>query len=460
MSNQVIIHENYALLPGNGRAVLITGAGGSYNNVMYKGGVAGSTPIVRDYQAEALGFAPWGRMNNFPQKVIEMVSKSSIIAPTLDKKVCMAQGQSVLPVELDWDDQGKQKFTVVKDPEIFQFLWHPSTEKYINEALTDLFWFYNVFPRLTFSVNHTKILKIETEEAPFCRWGLQNEYGYCDNLYVNANWPRAFIDDPLTQTFKAINPYAYNLVLEAKKLKNEDSFIYPVSYPTPGKTYYQLAHWDGIRESGWMQVIEAIPNFKKHMLEHQSVLQFHIELPDYYFDQKLGAAYTKATEPEKLAMRTKEMQTWNDILTGAKNAGKSIASIFKTINNGKDKVQGVTITPIDNKLKEGMLVDDNQEAMSNLLYALGVDPTLLGFAPGSKMGAGAGSDKREAFLIFLATVDPYRRKILEPLNFIAEYNGWKNKYPFLRFMFQDTILTTLDKGKSAEQTLNTGKGNI
>lgn len=447
---KVLMHNNYAILPDAGMRVTM---GVDYTKPVAKN--VDRSPIVRDPLMN-LYFAHWGMKNDFPQQVIRMVSKSSIIGPTLDKKVCMAQGKSVLPVTLDWDEEGNQKITVVKDAEIWEFLEHPSTEKYFNEALTDLFWFYNVFPKLAFNINHTKIMQIQTEEAPFCRWGVQNEDGYLDTLYVNANWPRARISDPYTIPYQAINPYAYDLVAEAKKI-TEDFFIYPVSYPTPGKTFYQLAHWDGIRESGWMEVIESVPQFKKFMMQNASAIQWHLEFPDYYFDEKLGQAYTKANPQEKLRMRTKEMQMWNDFLTGPEAAGKSLASIFKVINNGKDKAPGVTITPIESKLKDGQYIDDNQEAMSNLLYALGLDPTLVGFAPGSKMGSGAGSDKREAFLIFLATVDPYRRKILEPLNFIAKFNGWKKKYPFLRFEFQDTILTTLDKGKNTQTSVNTAK---
>jgi hypothetical protein len=36
--------------------------------------------------------------------------------------------------------------------------------------------------------------------------------------------------------------------------------------------------------------------------------------------------------------------------------------------------------------------------------------------------------------------------LLEPLDFVAEYNGWKERYPGLTFKFRDTILTTLDTG--------------
>jgi len=451
---EVIIHENYAILPDAGMRVMMGADSGSGGLQPIRGRNTERAPIVRDPLMN-LSFAYWGMRNDFPQQVIVQIAKSSIIGPTLDKKVCMAQGKSVLPVTLDWDEAGNQKISVVKDPEIWDFLDHPSTQKYFNEALTDLFWFYNVFPKLTYNVNHTKILKIETEWAAFCRWGVQNDMGLLDTVYVNANWPRAQISDGYTITYKAIDPYAYDLVREAKNI-NDDCFIYPVSYPTPGKVFYSLAHWDGIRQSGWMEVIEKIPKFKNYMMDNRKKVQFQIEFPDYYFDEKFGDVYKKAKPEEKSAMRTKELQAWNDFLSGVENAGKSIASIFKVLN-GKDKAPGVTITPIPDNNKDGEMIDDNQEAMSNLLYALGLDPTLVGFAPGSKMGSGAGSDKREAFLIFLATVDPYRRKILEPLNFIAKYNGWKDKYPFLRFEFQDTILTTLDKGKGTETAVNTGQ---
>jgi hypothetical protein len=49
-------------------------------------------------------------------------------------------------------------------------------------------------------------------------------------------------------------------------------------------------------------------------------------------------------------------------------------------------------------------------------------------------------------LIYLSQLEPYRDVLFEPLNFIAEFNGWKEKYPTLEFRTKQTILTTLDTG--------------
>lgn len=79
--------------------------------------------------------------------------------------------------------------------------------------------------------------------------------------------------------------------------------------------------------------------------------------------------------------------------------------------------------------------------------ALALDSALTGDAPGKSMGGGSGSDKRIALNIYVALQQPYREIILEPLYFIAAYNGWTNKdrYPSLKFKTVEIQLETLDK---------------
>src|SRR5690606_39520427 len=63
-------------------------------------------------------------------------------------------------------------------------------------------------------------------------------------VYMNANWPDANVGDKETIKIRALDPYHYDLVnwtLETHT--NIFKFIFPASYPTPGKTFYQLAHW-------------------------------------------------------------------------------------------------------------------------------------------------------------------------------------------------------------------------
>lgn len=452
MSN-VLIDGPHAVMPDAGIVVSIIKGGKSTKGSGVISVKENRNPIVKRPDGTK-GIAYWGKKNDFPQQVIKKLATNPILARTLDDKVCFAQGIDVLPVMPKIVD-GEEKLEIVDDPEIWAFLDQTSTQNYFNEAFTNLFTFYNGFAKLTKSINHEKILQIDCEDSAFCRLSDQNAAGESDFVYVNANWPQAKITDKETITYDAINPCSFTIVDDAYQL-NDHEFIYPFSYATPGKTFYQLAHYMSFLESEWNLLLDLIAKHKRYFLENQITLKFHIELPDYYFAEKLGEAYKKASEPEKLRMRTAEIQAWNDYLTNVENTGNSIASIYKVINN--IALPGVKITPIDNKMPDGKFINDNQEAFSLLLYALGMDPALLGFAPGAKMGSGSGSDKREAFLIFLAKVTPYRKKVLEPLNFIAQYNGWKERYPRMRFAFKDVILTTLDKGKDTETSIDKAKG--
>jgi hypothetical protein len=64
---------------------------------------------------------------------------------------------------------------------------------------------------------------------------------------------------------------------------------------------------------------------------------------------------------------------------------------------------------------------------------MSVDPTLVGNGPSRGKDSGSGSDKRIAMNIQTAILQPCRNVILEPLVFLAKYNGWLDRYPTLFF---------------------------
>ena len=65
-----------------------------------------------------------------------------------------------------------------------------------------------------------------------------------------------------------------------------------------------------------------------------------------------------------------------------------------------------------------------QEAQVDIRTSFGLDAALQG-ASKSGMGAGSGSDKREAFNIRMATAQRHVAKILSPFIWAINYNGWK-----------------------------------
>jgi hypothetical protein len=432
--------ENVALLP-SGVAVSLGTPGADPTQ-----------PIVKDHSVvSSLGYVPWGDANDFPQQVLKRGRRSTIIPQALNWKANLIS-RKVRPYLVDEDDTGKEILQPVKDPEILAFLDTRHFKRYVRESANDIFWFLNIFPELILSKDRKKITHIHPNDASYCRIGQQNSKGVSEHVYVNANWPNAMFNSDETEKIRALDPYQYDLV---NWTRDEHSkvfkFIYPSSYPTPGNTFYQLAHWDGIRASGWLDVLEKVPEVKKAMFENQMTIKYHIQIPREYWPNEYGSLWEKATPAERDAIRMAKMEQINNRIVGAKNSGIALITEFGVSSIDGRTIEGWKIEAIPDKLKDGAHLADNMEATSHLLYSLGLDPTLVGFASKEMGSRSGGSDKRESLLIYLSQLDPYRDVLYEPLDFIAEFNGWKAKYPGLEFRSKQTILTTLDTGAGSTE---------
>lgn len=439
--NIIFPTRNVALMPQSGVAVSLGTPGADPTQ-----------PIVKDHSViSSLQYVPWGPANDFPQQVLKRGRKSTIIPQALNWKANLIS-RKVTPYMVDEDDDGKEILQKVRDPEILNFLSTRHFKRYVRESANDIFWFLNIFPELILSKDRKKITHIHPNEAAYCRIGQQNSKGVSEFTYVNANWPHAMHNSEETEKIRTLDPYEYDLVNWTRdKHSNVYKFIYPSSYPTPGNTFYQLAHWDGIRASGWLDVLEKVPEVKKAMFENQMTIKYHFKIPREYWPNEYGSAWEKASPEERDAIRVAKMHQINNRLVGAQNSGVAIMTEFGVSSIDGKTVEGWLIEAIPDKLKDGAHLADNMEATSHLLYSLGLDPTLVGFASKEMGSRSGGSDKRESLLIYLSQIEPYRDVLYEPLDFIAEYNGWKDKYPGLEFRSKQTILTTLDTGAGSKE---------
>jgi hypothetical protein len=121
------------------------------------------------------------------------------------------------------------------------------------------------------------------------------------------------------------------------------------------------------------------------------------------------------------------------------------------MDNGGN-VPYMKITALDDKHKEGKLLPDSAAGNSEILFALMLNPALLGVdMPGGMYGGGkGGSNIREAFMVQILIREIEREFVCKPLMLAARVNGWKKKYPNLSFRFPNHYLTTLDTGKNAK----------
>lgn len=384
----------------------------------------------------------WGDDNAFPQRVAERYRKNMVIPETLDKKAALWLGGGVIATA---DEESE---TMVKDPQIRTFLRDITTQRYLRETAKGMAWYINGFPEFIISKDRSQIVQLHANETSYCRWGRMNEYtGAMDKVYLNANWPLATSVDPGTLVIDAINPYAWDAV-DLVKRGDAFKYIYPISYPSEGSSYYQLANHHSVISSGWLDVLEAIPQFKKFALKNQMSLKYHIEVPTEYWERVYGERWDGpgTNYDTQKGIRDEFLSDMASKLSDVENTQKSL--LTDTWYDPDKNLQGVKINVLKDPIADGKYNEDYSEGLASLFYTLGWDPTMSGFASKEMGSRSGGSDKREAFWIFLTASTPYRQAILEPLQFVAKYNGWLQRWPELTFKFIDTPLTTLDTGKS------------
>lgn len=397
---------------------------------------------------------PWGEGNDFPQRLVKLYRQDTLIPETLGKAASMLIGRGVMYVDVDLDDEGKEVLRPIRDPEVDEFLASLHFRQYLRTTATHFSWFFNAFPEMILSKDRKKIVRFNPLQTQEVRWCRMREDGTLPLVYLNANWPLGTSADQYSIPIHALDTSLW----QRDEWLREQSFyncIYPISFPTPGQRFYSLAHHYSIVESGWLDVHLAVPAFKKFLMKNQVSLKYHFKVDAAYWPLTFGDTYTKASPEEKRNIKKRWLDQMNKTLTDVEKAGGSIITEM-TWNKEKNIYQDhIQITPIEDKIKDGKYIEDNLEAAANIFYALGVDPTLVGFSGGSNQAArSGGSDKREAYLIALQMLAPKRDLVIEPLEFAAEFNGWKKRHPRGRFQFRDTILTTLDTGAGTKKIVS------
>ena len=396
-----------------------------------------------------LKWAYWGPNNDLPQDVINLVSKNTVAPKALLFKIKSIYGRGIIPCYVEVDGNGSEKVTIADDPEINTFFKRNNIRKFMLELITDYVWFANAFPEVILNKSRDKIVEVYSNEATYCRWEkIDPKTRKIQNCYVSANWPWPF--DYQYVKVPALDPYD-----PVNDIRNGSAYKYimNVSMPSPGKSYYQIPAWDGARTSGWLDVANEIPRFKKAMFNKQMSLKYHVEIPYDHWEKKWTAMKNKPTEEEKIKIIVDELKKMDDLLAGAENAGKAFFSHYGVDAVSKKEIPGWKITPIDDVFKDGKWLPDSAAANSEILFAIGVDPSIMGagMPGGGAYTGGSGSDKRESRKLKQANLYRERNVTLQLLNLISFLNGWDPEvYP--KYLDTDTS-QTMDQNPTGKQNV-------
>lgn len=387
--------------------------------------------------------AYWGDNNDWPQLVDKDLEMNTDLWRSLDMNARALYGGGIEYTVYDFETG---EISNKKIFEIEQFLFRNA--KYPLQATGDFYKYANVFPEIILNQPGNKVYWLTAHPAGHCRYALQKDSGAIEQCYINANWAdRANWTDKLTMKRPVLDPWV-DLPETLSERKDGPRYVYPLSFPS-GKIYYQLPIWNGIRNNGWLKLANEIPKLKSAIMKNQMTIKYHIKFPDYYWSWKYPE-WEGLDAKKKKELKETEFTAIKKWLTGPENAGKTIATGYKTDPDTLKPYPGVEIIPIDDKLKQGIYIEDSTEASIKLFSAAGIDPSLFGFQLGKNSNL-SGSDKREAYNIFVSFMKPHQDIILRPYDFISWYNGWNTRKQLIIWNFSRAFMQMLNAVTPSER---------
>ena len=427
-----------------------------------------ATAIIASIQND-LDIAPWGEDNRFPQNIVNQLSKGSPLQASLNIKSKSLWGNGVVFGTLV--NGNFVKANTGDFPQVDEFFYNNDIPRFFAELNLDYVYFANCFAELIFDKARKNIVRIIVQESCDCRFKQMNDKGDIDKVYISKLWGAAHdqyvkfdpkktirglmyadnssipakVDNKFIKSRRALDMYFPQDGLKMAVEKSEVSVILPINYPSPNKTYYQLAHWDAVRQSGWVEVATLVPNMLKQMYEKAFTIKYHIEIPEEYLKKRVGTAeWGKLDIAGKKKEKENLLKSIDEFLAGSDNAHKSLITFFESSVDGKE-LNRVKITPIESKNTIDKDLLTSGTANSELLFALEMNPNMIGAGkPGGVFSSNqGGSNIREAKTAHDMLLNLDRHMTLAPLRVIAQFNQWPKN---LVFRHEDIEMTTLDKG--------------
>lgn len=413
------------------------------------------TTIKIDVENKKGNIIAWGSNNRYPQEIIDLVSVNGAASSGLRflRKAHYGNGLCLYRETLNEKLEKKlQPVLLDTQQEIKNFFKKSQIKRFAKETIQDLEWWSMAMPEYVLSDNFASINRVKRQKTAWCRFEEPRESsGLIEYVYISESFNRKNVDleGDYVEKVPLIDSYwSAEEVREYCKKNKIKKFIRPIFYSLLNESFYPQPEWHAIAKSGWLEVANSVPELKKHLFVNQITAKYLIEIDERYFENIYGRDWREKKPEDRIKVRQTVIDEINEGLAGNDNAGKSIQSMLLVDADGK-QYSAVKISAIDDKLKDGSYLPEASAANSETLFALGIDPTLIGAGIPGGLGAGSGSDKRESFIILSALKKTDRETTIEPFEFIQDYNGWDDT---IRFGFENTVLTTLDKNKTGTET--------
>ncbi|WP_419033313.1 hypothetical protein [Dysgonomonas gadei] len=410
-----------------------------------------TTPVTIDEKYR--GYVPWGSDNQKPYSVIQLVEDDEVLSENklFNALTCYGSGLTY---------KSRLEGKEVSD-EVSKFFKYNRPPKYFLDQCADMKYFFFTVTVIIMDKEGNKIVRIRHKEACHCRFETCNpKNGKIEHLFYGDfedKMPK--LEDleviPVLDYYDPIGdleirfgrlPDDDGKLRSGNQITKERKFAIINKFPTVGDKYYPTPPSWSIFRSGWYEYSRLIPYKKIRKLKNSSSVKYLVEIhKDYWaglFEEE------NITDPKAKVDRKKQQYAEiREFLTGIENANKMWVSGYYTNPHSGKEVSMIKITLVDITKEGGELIEDSAEANNMKCYADAVHSALIGANPGKTAGNFSGSVQRELFTIKQALEKPYHDILLEPLYIVKEFNKWDD----VVFDVPVITLTTLDKGKDAEE---------
>lgn len=400
---------------------------------------------LKKSQGDAL-VSSWGDDNLYPQNFLKKFNKTDAAIGGYEVLTTAHIGSGFKLYQEVQTQQGVElvERSVYQYDNIRQFFNTVKWERQMAGIISDYEMWRLAFVEYLLSPNAEQIISIRRLPAPWCRFGIPDEKkNLVNEVVINSDWEnydeKFTVKTPLIPFFDAnaqeIKAYA--------KQQRLSKFIVPVYGVYLDEKLYPNVGWHGAFHNGWVDTVLSVPEFKKFMFINQLHFKYVVYISDEFMLRKYGRdAWDEFPAEIKEKKREELVDLIDQHMSGNDASGRSLISPYFKDAAG-NLIKGIEIVPVDDKIKDGNFLPDAAAGNSQILFAMGVDPSLIGAGiPGGKTLSGSGSDKREAYTILCAKMPFKRMHTLEVFNLIRDYNGWDAS---LIGKFPNLNLTTLDK---------------
>lgn len=381
-----------------------------------------STAFPRTEATNVRGWAEWGQSDNLPNFIHKRLSSVPLAMQAIYMMAKDIYGNGLIYIKKK--DFFSGNFQRAYDPEVEQFLTRNRirTEWLKNQAVSRLL-FWNAFSQMDLdALTKKKIVKLYHLETMWSRLSKQNRLNDNEIEYFKYSGKFGSLEMPSDADITTYPLYRWYKDDFFDWLKGY-TFVWHTRAVNVGATYYPRPFWIGLlNPKSWLDVAANVPQIVFALQDNQASIKYVMKVSRDYFKFKYPDWDSYKDEKQRELIEEFEAKIEGS-LTGVTNMGKLI-TLYLAEENGQF-VGTIEIVPLDDKLKQDQWIPSSSVGNYEILSALGAHGSQFSLAnEGGKMGAGSGSDARVHFNSGVLRNTLEQVEILEPLQFVFDFNGW------------------------------------